>query len=154
MSATKRDAFAINTPGLAEAGTLAGGVQRALACQYVIDGRTFNLAAADNIAMAAFPGTSFTTLTAGQICPFFFMVNAAGTMTVLQGTPVTAPNRPGYIPNAFEWPDRENHACIGAMIVQTNNAATYQPNVTDLSATDVVDTFVHPGPDYSRPIAY
>jgi hypothetical protein len=154
MSATKRDAFAINTPGLAEATTLVGGVQRTLACQYVIDGRTFNLAAANDIAMVATPGTSFTVMTAGQICPFYFLVNAAGTMTVLQGTPVTAPNRPGYVPNAFEWPERDGFAVIGAMVVQTNGSATYTPNVTDLSATDVVDTFVHPGPDYSRPIPY
>lgn len=153
MTTTSRDSFAVTSAGLAE-GTNANTVQRQSVCHYNIEGRTFSLPIADNLAFTAFPGTTFTPLAAGQISAFFFMANAAGTMHVIQAPPVTAPNRPGYMPNAFEWPARETHACIGAVVVQTNNSATFTPGSTDLGATDVVDTFVNVGMDYGRPIPY
>ncbi len=153
MSTTKRDAYAVGTAGWGE-GTNANTIRTTLACPFVIDGRAFNLAAADNLTFAAFPGTSFTPLAARQVSAFFFMVNAAGTIHTLQAGPVASPGAAGYVPGAFEWPERDGYACLGALLVQTNGAATFTPNVTDLGAADVIDTFFNPGPDYSRPIPY
>jgi hypothetical protein len=151
---TSRDNVCLSSPGLAE-GTNANTFQIARGFDAVIEGRTVRKAAADNVAFAAFAGTSFTALAAGQITCFFFMMNAAGTVTQIQTSVVARPGTSAYEPGVWEWPaDRDGFVCIGALTVRTNGTATFTPGSTDLGATDVVDVFFDATVDYGKPIAY
>lgn len=149
-----RDNVCLTSAGLAE-GTNANTFQIVRAFDARIAGRNVRKAATDNIAFAAFTGTSITALAAGQICAFFFMMDAAGTVTVIQSTIKTRPGLAAYEAGVWEWPDRDGYACIGALTVRTNGTATFTAGSTDLGATDVVDTFIDAIPGVtSKPVSY
>lgn len=150
---TPRDSYALGAALLAE-GTNANTYKTTAALPYVVEGRTYSKAATDNIAFAAFTGTSFTALAAKQTCAFFFMIDAAGAITAIQSPIVPSTAGTGYRAGAWEWPERPSHACIGALVVRTDNAATFTAGSTDLGAADVVDTFYDNAGDYGRPITY
>jgi hypothetical protein len=152
MSTINRDNFVVGSAALAE-GTNANTFKTVEDINFVINGRSYHLDAADNLAFTAFSGTSFTALAAKKAAAFFFMISTAGTVTVIQGETVNNPVGGGTGQSAsWEWPDRDGYACIGALVVRTDNAATYTFGTTDLSAADVVDVFVNPGHGYSKPV--
>ena len=151
---TSRDNVCLTSPQLAE-GTNANTFQIAAAFDAVIDGRNVRKAATDNIAFAAHTGTSFTALAAGQITAYFFMMNAAGTVTQIQSTVKVRPGLAAYEAGVWEWPDRDGFVCIGALTVRTNGTATFTPGSTDLGATDVVDVFFNATPGVTaKPVSY
>lgn len=151
---TSRDNKCLTSAGLAE-GTNANTFQVLRAFDAIVGGRAVRKAATDNIAFAAHTGTSLTALTAGKISAFFFMMNAAGTITQIQSSIVANPAAAGYEPGVWEWPDRDGFVCIGALTVRTNNSATFTAGSTDLGATDVVDVFFDALPDVTaKPITY
>lgn len=153
MTISKRDSFACGAAGLAE-GTNANTFKITNATHYVVDGRAYMKAAAtDNIAFAVATGTSHTALAANQVCVFFILINAAGTVTALQSDIKTASTGSGYRPGAFEWPDRESVACIGAIKVQTAST-TFTAGSTDLGAASVTDTYYDVAFNYGKPITY
>jgi hypothetical protein len=150
---TSRDNMSLGSAGLAE-GTNANTFQLAALLHFVIAGRAYRKAITDNIAMAVFPGTAFVALANHQVCTLFVMIDAAGTVTILQSAIKTASTGAGYVPGAFEWPgDYPDHACIGAIKVQTA-ATTFTPAATDLGAANVTDTYYDVAVDYGKPIPY
>lgn len=151
---TNRDNYSLGSAGLAE-GTNANTFQIAALLHFVIGGRAYRKAITDNIAMAAFTGTSLTALAAHQVCAFFAMIDAAGAVTLLQSAIKTASTGDGYTPGAFEWPrDITGYACIGAITVQTAAATTFTPASTDLGAAGITDAYYDVALDYGEPIAY
>lgn len=149
-----RDNVCLTSAGLAE-GTNANTYQIARAFDAIINNRNVRKAAADNIAFSAFTGTTFATQAAGTVAAYFFMMDSAGAVTVLQTPSRPRPGLATYEPGVWEWPDRDNFVCIGAMTIRTNGTATFTPGSVDLSATDVVDVFIDATPDVtSKPIAY
>lgn len=154
MTTTSRDNFATTAAGLAE-GTNANTILLGNITHYVIDGRAYRKAVTDNVAFAAAPGTVLTALAAHQVCVFFVLLNAAGTVLVQQSEIKPASTAPsGYEPGAFAIPDRGDSAVIGALRVQTAAATTFTPNTTDLGAAGVVDVFFDLAMDYGKPITY
>jgi hypothetical protein len=152
MTMTSRDNFATTAAGLAE-GTNANTFQIANITHYVIDGRAFRKAVTDNIAFAVATGTTHVALAANQVCVFWILINAAGTVTALQSEIKTASTGVGYEPGAFPVPERELVAVLGGILVQTG-ATTFTAGSTDLGAANVTDTYVDMALDYGRPIAY
>lgn len=150
---TNRDAFSLGAAGLAE-GTAANTFKTTNPLTYVINGRSYLKAATDSIAFAVETAltAAFVALAAKQVCVFFFFIDSAGTITVAQSVVVGNAQAAGYVARAFDWPEVANKACIGAMKIETNNAATYTPNVTDLAVADVVDTFYNVADDYGVPV--
>lgn len=150
---TLRSAYSLGAAGLAE-GTGANTFQIANILHYCINGRAYRKAVTDNIAFAA--ETSLTSAFAAQaalkVAMYFFFIDTAGAVTVSQGTSYPATTQQDYVSRAIEWPEVANKACFGAMKIQTNNAATFTPGSTDLSATDVVDTYANVGDDYGVPM--
>lgn len=136
----KPENVAFTAGGLAE-GTNANTYKTTYAISAVVENRAVYKAATDNIAFAAHTGTSITALAAKQTCAFFFMMNAAGTITVIQSAIVPSTAGTAYQPGVWEWPSRENFVCIGALVVRTDGSATFTAGSTDLGASDVVDTF-------------
>jgi hypothetical protein len=151
---TARDNMSLGAAGIAE-GTGANTFQIANITHYVIAGRAYRKAITDNIAMAAFSGTSFVALGNNQVCALFVMINAAGTVTLLQSSVKTASTGSGYVPGAFEWPgDIDGFACIGALRVTTGAAGTFTPGATDLSAAGVTGQYHDVAVDYGKPVTY
>lgn len=149
---TNRDAYSLGAAGLAEATTTAGAVKNTNALNYVINGRAYQKAATTDVAMVADASSAFVTLSAKKVSVFFAFLDTAGTLTFVQSGVYDNAQAAGHVSRAIDWPDVPNKACIGAMKVETNNAATYTPNVTDLSAADVVDTFYNVADDYGVPV--
>lgn len=147
---TKRDSYSLGHPSLAEDDVNANKFEINKAVDYVINGRCYTKAATANLGFS----NGHTALAAKQTCAFFVMLDTSGNVTTTQSAIVPSTAGTSYRPGAWEWPDESGKACIGAIVVRTDNAATFTPNTTDLGATDVVDTYVIPGPDYSLPIAY
>lgn len=151
---TSRDNMSLGSAGLAE-GTNANTFQIAALLHFLIGGRAYRKTITDNIAMVAFTGTSFTALGNNQVCALFVMINAAGTVTILQSPIKTASTGNGYVPGALEWPgDIDGFACIGAIRVTTGAAGTFTPGGTDLSAAGVTGQYHDVAMDYSKPITY
>jgi hypothetical protein len=151
---TTRDNVCLTSPQLAE-GTDANTYQAAAAFDAVIDNRNVRKAATNNIAFAAFTGTSFTAQAAGTIAAYFFMMNAAGTITVIQSSIKPRPGLATYEAGVWEWPERDGFVCIGALTVRTNGTATFTAGSVDLGATDVVDTFINATPGVTaKPVSY
>ncbi len=154
MSTALRDNVCLTSAGLAE-GTNANTYQIVRAFDARINGRAIRKGATDNIAFAAFTGTSLAAQSAGTIAAYFFMMDAAGTVTVIQSAIRVRPGLAAYEAGVWEWPDRDNFVCIGALTVRTNGTATFTAGSTDLGATDVVDTFIDAVPNVTaKPIAY
>lgn len=153
MTMTTRDNFATTAAGLAE-GTNANTFQIANITHFVIDGRAFRKAVTDNIAFAVATGTAHVALAAHQVCVFWILINAAGTVTAFQSEIKTASTGVGYEPGAFAIPDRDSVAVIGGILVQTAAATTFTAGSTDLGAAGVTDTYVDLVMDYGRPITY
>lgn len=150
---TIRDAYALGCAGLAE-GTNANTFQIANILHYVINGRAYRKAVTDNVAFAAETSVTaaFVAQAAKTVCVYHFFIDTNGAVTVTQGTQYPATTEQSYVPRAIEIPNVPNKACIGALKIQCNNAATFTPGSTDLGATDVVDTFSNFADDYGTPV--
>lgn len=144
-----RTSHSLGCAGLAE-GTNANTFQIGNAVEFAINGRTYRKAATDNIAFSS----GHTALTAKQICAFFVFLDTAGAVSTVQSTIANNSQAQSYVAGAWEWPQVANKACIGAIVVDAQNSATFTPNSTDLGATDVVDTYHNAGLDYGVPITY
>lgn len=149
MSITKRDNFCAAFAALAE-GTNANTFKTTAAVSYVINGRGYTKAATDNLPFSA----GHTSLAAKQKCAFFVMLDAAGAVTTVQSSIVPNDQAAGYKSGAWDWPEPAALCCIGAIVVDTRNAAVFVPNTTDLGAADVTDTYVNAVLDYGLPISY
>ena len=151
---TSRDNMSLGAAGLAE-GTAANTFQIANILHYVIAGRAYRKAVTDSIAFAAGSFPAFVAQSAQKLCAYFFHIDAAGAVTVQQSAQVPNNQAVGYRAGAFEWPaEIDGLACIGALVIDTRNAATFTPASTDLGAADVIDTFYNVAVDYGRPINY
>lgn len=153
MNSGTRENVCLGAAGLAE-GTNANTYQVANITHYVISGRAYRKAVTDNIAMAAFTGTSFTALAAKQTCAFFVMADTSGNLSLIQSAIVPSSAGTSYEKGAWEWPNKPDYACIGAIVIRTDNAATFTATSTDFGASDVVDTFHNVALDYGVPITY
>jgi hypothetical protein len=155
---TKRDNYALGAAGLS-AGT-AGSVSIGNILHYQIAGRAYAKAATANIALvllAAYTGGAVqaaTNLAANQTTVLFFFIDAAGTVTYRQSAVRTGSTGPGYASGAFEWPPEEpNHACIGAVKIQTIAAQTFTPGTT-VPGTANTATWYNVANDLGVPIPY
>lgn len=146
---TNRDNFCAGFAALAE-GTNANTFKTTAAISYSIAGRGYTKAATDNLPFSS----GHTSLAAQQKCAFFVMLDAAGAVTTEQSTVVPNSQAVGYKAGAWDWPLSATKACIGAIVVDAQNAAVFVPNTTDLGAADVVDTYVNVVLDYSMPVGY
>lgn len=141
--------YCLGSAGLAE-GTNANTFQIANITHYCIGGRAYRKAVTDNIAFSA----GHTALSTNQMCAFFVWLDTSGNVTTTQSTIKTASTGSGYVAGAWEWPKNSSKTCIGAIVVRTQNAATFTAGSTDLGATDVIDTFHNVADDYGVPITY
>lgn len=146
--------YSLGCAGLKEDDTTANQFEIANAFAYVINGRTYQKAASGTGGETFTSG--HTALAAKQQCAFFVMINSSGTISTIQSSiqPTIANTTTIFVPGAWEIPKVADKACIGAIIVQCNNAATFTPNSVDLGATDVVDTYVNFGPDINVPVPF
>lgn len=146
MTMTTRANFSLGSAGLAE-GTNANTFQIANIVHYNINGRSYRKAITDNLAFSA--GTALATR---QACVFWVLIDTAGTVTTSQSSIVSGSTAADYVQQAFEPPVVSDKAVIGAIVVETRNAATFTPGSTDLGASDVIDTFHNFGPVYGYPV--
>lgn len=149
MTVSFRDNVSLGAAGLAE-GTNANTFKITNAIHYVIGGRAYYKAATDNLAFS----NGHTALTAKQKCAFFVWLDSSGNVTTTQSSIVPNAQSNSYAAGAWDWPHSPTLCCIGAIVVDAQNAATFTPNSTDLGATDVVDTYVNAALDYGLPVAY
>lgn len=149
MQSGYRDSVSLGAAGLAE-GTNANTFKTSNILHFLIGGRAYVKAATDNLPFSA----GHTSLAAKQTCAFFVFLDSAGAVTTVQSTVVANSQANGYQKGAWEWPMVTSKACIGAIIVDAQNAAVFVPNTTDLGATDVVDTYANAALDYGVPITY
>jgi hypothetical protein len=144
--------FAFNSGGLAE-GTGANTIQIATAINYTIDGRFFNKAITDNIAIAYVgpavyaPAGSveaqggFTGGVNGSVRLYGVYLDSAGAVSIVPGPVVdVAKLANGEVPLEFP-PAQRLKACIGAIRVQVTAGNTYIPGAVDLGAAFVTDTY-------------
>lgn len=146
---TPRDNFATTSGSLAEDDVNANRFELNSAVNYTISGRGYLKAATANLAFSA-----GTALAAKQKCAFFVLLDTAGNVTTQQSSIVPNSQAVGYQPGAWDWPLPADKVVIGAIVVETQNSATFTPGSTDLGATDVVDTYINCVMDYSTPVAY
>lgn len=141
-----RSCYSLGCAGLAE-GTNANTFKTSNAIQYVIAGRSYYKAATDNLAFS-----SGTAMAAKKKAVFWVLIDAAGTVTTEQSTTYDGSQSASYVSRAIEPPLYADKACIGAIVIETHNAATFTPGSVDLSATDVVDTYANFADDYGVPV--
>lgn len=141
--------YALGSAGLAE-GTNANTFQIANITHYCINGRAYRKAVTDNIAFSG----GHTALSTNQTCAFFVWLDSSGNVTTTQSAIKASSSGTSYVPGAWEWPKSATLTCIGAIVVRTQNAATFTAGSTDLGATDVIDTFHNVADDYGVPITY
>lgn len=103
---------------------------------FAIDGITYNKTAATNVAFTA----GHTALTNNQICTFGVWIDSAGNFTTTQSviasaTDVAAGNAAVPLPDLVE-----NKALVGLVKVKTA-IATFTPGTTNLTATNVTNTY-------------
>lgn len=142
-------AYSLGAAGLAE-GTNANTFKTSNILHYCIGGRAYSKAATDNLAFSS----GHTALAAKQKCAFFVWLDTSGNVTTTQSTIVNNSQSASYVAGAWEWPKSATKVCIGAVVVDAQNSATFTPNSTDLGATDVVDTYHNVADDYGVPITY
>ena len=153
MRTQTRKSYALGCAGLAE-GTNANTFKTSNILHFNIAGRSYVKAATDNIAFAAETSitAAFVAQAAKKVCVYHAFIDSAGAITWTQGTQYDATTEQGYMSRAIDTPQVDGKACIGALKIQTNNAATFTPASVDLGATDVVDTFYNFADDYGTPI--
>lgn len=144
-----RDNVCLDCAVLAE-GTNANTFKTTGAVSYVIGGRVYTKAATDNLAFSS----GHTALAAKQTCAFFVWLDTSGNVTTTQSSIVPNSQGSGYAAGAWDWPNDSSKCCIGAIVISTNNSATFTPNSTDFAATDVVDTFHNVALSYGAPVQY
>jgi hypothetical protein len=148
--------WALNSGGLAE-GTNANTIQIATAINYVIDGRFYNKAITDNIAIsysgpsvyqAASGGVGgmnggFTGGTNGSTRLYLICLSTAGAVSIVPGAIVdSAELAAGRV--ALQFPDAPLDVCpIGALRVALTAGTTYTPGSVDLSAAGITDAFIN-----------
>lgn len=146
---TVNPAFSLGCAGLGE-GTNANTFRTTNIVHYTIAGRSYVKAATDNLAFSAVG----TALAAKQMCAFFVLIDAAGTVTTQQSTIVPSPDAQSYMAGCWEWPQVKDKAVLGAIVIRTNNSATFTANTTDFGATDVIDTFHNVADVLNTPVTY
>lgn len=149
MQSGYRDSVSLGAAGLAE-GTNANTFKTSNILHALISGRAYVKAATDNLPFSA----GHTSLAAKQMCAFFVFMDSALAITTVQSAIVSNAQAVGYVKGAWEWPMVTAKVCIGAIVVDAQNAAVFVPNTTDLGATDVVDTYHNAALDYGVPITY
>jgi hypothetical protein len=144
--------FAFNSGGLAE-GTGANTIQIATAINFTIDGRFFQKAITDNIAIA-FAGASvysppnslesvggFVGGPNGSVRLYGVFLDSAGAVSIVPG-PVADVAKLAAGEVALEFPPpQKSKATIGAIRVQVTSGTTFIPGTTDLGAAGVTDTY-------------
>jgi hypothetical protein len=147
---SKRDNMSLGCAGLLE-GTGANTFKITNTVNVLIAGRSYQKPATDSLPFTA----GHTSLAAKQTCAFFVHIDTALAVTTTQSAIVSNSQAQGYVKGAWEWPaEVAGKACIGAIVVDCQNAAVFVPNTTDLGATDVVDTYHNVAHDYGVPIGY
>ena len=143
---TKRDNYSLGAANLAT-GTATAKVRTTTnVSQFVINGRSYFKAATDDLWTL-----SGTALAANEVCAFFLYLDASGTASVAQSEIKRASTAAsGYVAGAFEWPDPENKAVIGAVLIKSGGSA-FTPGTTALTS---VATYINAAGDYGVPIAY
>ncbi len=125
--------------GLAE-GTNSATIQIAApngaGIDFAIKGIGYHKADTDNIAMTALAAQAALTT-----CLYLVQIDSSGNVSMKKGTErLNADLSAGK--TALTWPEPDADRCpIGGLKVKCENAATFTCGTTDLSATDVVDTF-------------
>ncbi len=103
---------------------------------YSIDGQLYELAPTDNIAF-----TDLTVQPVSTTCYYAVVVDAAGTPSIINGTPIlTASITAGTAKALF--PEVPATKCIiGGVKVVTDSTHTFIPATTELSAAGITDTY-------------
>lgn len=158
---TSRDNHSFGCAGLV-AGTGAT-VSIANAMAYAIAGRTYQKAAATNVAFALKTGgVALPVLAASQIGCIFLWLDTAGALTYSSATTSVGVARvainstaAGYAAGGFEWPqDEAAYACIGAIRIATNASGAFTIGTTALGAANTTAVFHNVGGDYGVSIPF
>lgn len=146
--------MALNSGALAE-GTDANTIQIATAINYVIDGRFYNKAITNNIAIS-YSGPAVYQAAAGGVQSvnggfvggvngstriYGIFLDTAGAVSILPGPIVdNAELAAGRV--ALHWPDSPPNVCpIGGLRIGLTAGVAFTPGQTDLGAANVTDVF-------------
>jgi hypothetical protein len=143
--------IAFNSGGLAE-GTNANTIQIAAAINYTINGRFYQKAITDNIAISytapsVYSQSSteaaggFTGAPTGSVRMYGIYLDTAGAVTIVPG-PIAdvAKLAAGEVP--LQWaPPQKDKACVGQLRIALTTGVSFIPGTTDLGAANVTDTF-------------
>jgi hypothetical protein len=128
----------LSCPLLAE-GTNANTFKTTYAMSYAIKGLAYYKAATDNIAFTA----GHAQIPAGYEAIIAVDIDSGGTVSTVQSNLVKTTDLANGV-DQFEWPALSRDKCrIGGIRVKCQNSATFTAGSTDLSATDVIDTYIH-----------
>jgi hypothetical protein len=129
----------LSKAGLAEgtnANTIKTAAPNGAGIDFMIHGKLYHLADGDNIAM-----TACATQAALTSCLYLVSVNAAGTVKITKGTEQLTANI-GVGKASLVWPEcPENECPIGGFRIDLVSTATFTSGSTDLSASNVTDTW-------------
>lgn len=116
--------------GLAE-GTNSGTIKTTNTLAFTSNGVFKSKGATDNLAVSA-----GTVIPASSAALFAVFINAAGTVSTVQG-PIVAAGEPCPVPVA----NAAGLTPVGFFKVTTSSAATFTPGTTDLSASGITAAF-------------
>ena len=103
---------------------------------YTIDGQIYTLAPTDNIAF-----TNLIIQPVSTTCYYAVVVDAAGTPSIINGTPVLTSSITAGTDKAL-FPEGPSTQCIiGGIKVETDSTHTFTPATTELSAAGITDTY-------------
>jgi hypothetical protein len=115
------------------AGTGAGTIKTVAACDFTINGVFFTKAITDNISAAG-----GATQAAGTTGIYLVTINAAGTVTVRQGSVVPVNSGQNLL-----WPTVPNTDCVIGSIKVVNLTNPFIPGTTAFGAAGVTATFTN-----------
>lgn len=103
---------------------------------YAIDGICYHKADTDDLSFTAHAQQAAKTK-----CIYLIQIDKDGTLSSKKGNEeLTANLTAGKV--VLHWPEPDDDKCpIGAVKIETANTATFTANTTDLSATDITDTW-------------
>lgn len=128
-----------SSAGLAEgtnSATIKTAAPNGAGTDYAIKGIGYHKADTDNIAMTALAAQAALTT-----CLYLVQINSNGDVSIKKGTEqLNADLSAGKV--ALFWPEPDADNCpLGGFKIKCENAATFTSGTTDLSASDVTDTF-------------
>lgn len=122
-------------------GTNANTFKTTATLNYTINGTFYTKAATDNIAFAT-AGSAFVAQPTATTSYYLFVIDTAGTITVVQGRDSGKSRAQGQ-PTPGEIPEcPADRVPFAAMKIVNTSGADFTPGSTDLGAAGITDTYI------------